>query len=118
MTICRQLGNPLNPHGVSGRSHFPAANTAAVITLAALVDQRWVVYAIQYSYSGTPTGGKLTMTKAAITTFEVDILAGGPGFFDIFVNAEGNQEVVITLAAGGVGITGKLNAQVSLETGG
>lgn len=91
--------------------HYPASNTAAVITLAAVVGRSHVVQAIQWSYSEVPTGGRLTVTFGVTVEFDVDITAAGPGGFGCLLPAGTNSLVTITLAAGGGTCTGKLNVQ-------
>lgn len=96
-------------------SHFPAAATAAVVTLAAIEFKRRVVARIVWSYSAAPTGGKLTITGEG-TTFEFDITAAGPGSLPLcYVGAE-NTAVVVTLASGGGTVVGKLNVEHYIES--
>lgn len=95
------------------QSNVPAANTAAVLTLAAPTDtaRRRVFSSVHWSYSGAPTGGRLTIASSGQSTYDVDITAGGPGYLtfpDNFRGAAG-QTVVLTLAAGGAGVSGKIN---------
>lgn len=96
-------------------SHRPNADTAAVVTLAAVTDLEHVVHNIQWSYSDAPTGGKLTITVAAVIVWEVDITAAGPGGFGMPIAGDDNEAVVITLAAGGGSVVGKLNVQYTTE---
>lgn len=87
-------------------------NTAAVITISALAEERWAVIQIFGSYDATPTGGKVTVTSAGVTIFEIDLPAAGPfnGLLgDAPIQGGKNEDVVITLAAGGSGKIGKLN---------
>lgn len=86
------------------------SNAAAVLTLSKLENSRIVLSRIIWSYNNaTPTGGKITVTGGE-TTFEFDITAGGPGSIPLIYVGTENTDVVITLAAGGSGVTGKLNA--------
>lgn len=92
-------------------NHFRvgAPNTAVTITLPA--NTRWeLAGCILWSYSAAPTGGRLTVAGGGFG-IDVDIIAGGPGFipFTIPQHATGDNAIVITLAAGGAGIVGKLN---------
>ena len=97
--------------------HAPAANTAAVITLAASPGFHHVIHAIQWSYSGTaPTTGRLTIAVNAVTKWDVDVTALGPGGFQVTIAGAANQAVVVTLAAGGAGATGKVNIQYTTES--
>jgi len=89
----------------------PAANTAAVITYAAGgAGFRHLVGSIMWSYDAVPTGGGLTITDGGATRFAISITNGGPGFVpEVPIRFGDNTIVVITLAAGGAGISGKLN---------
>ena len=99
------------------RNHQPASsNTAAIITVAAATLDYHIVDWIGWSYDGVPTGGKLTITIDGTEVFDLDITTDGPGQF-IFPPAgfydptrDPNEALVITLAAGGSGVTGKLAA--------
>lgn len=95
----------------------PAANTAAVATLAAVPGQSWALSKIIWSYNGTPTAGSLTIAwnSASIVLY---ITSAGPGEFifpEDFVLPL-NTAVVITLAAGGAGVTGTVYPVGSTKT--
>lgn len=97
--------------------HVPAANTAAVVTLPAVAGRINVVKYLAWSYSGAPTGGRLSITDGGVTVFDVDITAGGHGSIPLgpgFQSGARNAAVVATLAAGGVGLTGKLSVGSAL----
>jgi hypothetical protein len=98
---------------VTPRTHAPAADTAAIITIAAVADETHVVDAVQWSYSEAPTGGSLTITVNAVTKFKIAITAAGPGFINFPQGLYGdvNQAVVITLAAGAGTCVGIVSAQ-------
>lgn len=87
-----------------------AGNAAAVVTLTTPRYLYWVAW----SYSAAPTGGKLTIAIGATTKLEVDIIAGGPGFIrfepPLTNEGAGTSNVVITLAAGGGTVVGKVTA--------
>ena len=90
----------------------PAANTAAVITYVANATERHTIGGVAWSYDDDPTGGNLTIEDGAGTTiFSMDIVTKGAGFvpFDPPKQGTVNTALVLTLAAGGAGITGKLN---------
>lgn len=107
-----QIGQNAAPSSITRSSTTAAANTAVAKTLAAVTGLRHILHGIQWSYSAAPTGGKLTVEDAVGTTiFEIDITAGGPNNIDITLHGSINTAMVITLAAGGAGITGKLNIQ-------
>lgn len=90
----------------------PAANVAAVITYAAVAGERHRLTMISYSYSGAPAGGVLTVTDGATGVFGMDIVAAGPGSVPLppgGIIGTDNQNLVVTLGAGGAGISGKLS---------
>jgi hypothetical protein len=96
--------------------HAPAANTAAVVTYAAIAGLRHVVTGIAWSYvGGTPTGGNIKIEDVAGTVvFSLDIDKSGPGSFEFPIpkkSAAVNTAMIITLAAGGAGITGKISVE-------
>ena len=96
----------------------PASNTAAVLTYAAVSDRRHVLDGIQWSYSAAPTGGNLKVEDGSGTTvFSIDVTAAGPGFvpFAPGLAGRGNTAMIVTLAAGGSGVSGKVNASHRLE---
>ncbi len=103
----------------------PSSNTAAVVTYAAAgtVPQptvpgvvppptglSHVISGIDWSYSGNPTGGNVQVTDNGDVVFNLDITNGGPGQLIFWPPRQGqpNTAMVITLAAGGGGISGKL----------
>jgi len=89
----------------------PASNTAAVITYAGIPDSSHVISGVSWSYDDDPTGGQLTITMNGVTVYIIDEPVKGPGFIPFLPNKRFNKgtTVVITLAAGGAGVTGKLN---------
>jgi hypothetical protein len=98
----------------SGDVSAPAANTAAVVTYAAVANERHCIGGIAWSYSGgTPTGGNLKVEDVSGTTvFSIDITAAGPGFIPFSPpkrSAAVNTALIITLAAGGGGVSGKVS---------
>jgi hypothetical protein len=94
-----------------------SSNTAAVITIPADTDQFWGLWSILWSYDGDPTGGKVTVAFDGTTVMEFDITTGGPGqaIFDQLLHhlANKGEALVITLAAAGSGVTGKITVQYS-----
>lgn len=93
--------------------HAPASNTAAVVTYAAAGSGvAHVIGGVAWSYNAVPTGGNLKIEDGSGTTvFTVDITAAGPGFF-IFPRPKkgaANTAMIITLASGGSGVTGKVS---------
>jgi len=94
--------------------HAPAVNTAAIVTYSATANVKHCITGITWSYiGGIPTGGNLKVEDVSGTiVFTMDIDEGGPGVI-IFPKpkkaAAVNTAMIITLAAGGAGITGKVN---------
>lgn len=98
--------------GYMGDVSAPAANTAATVTYAAIAGQRHVVtgFALSY-YGGIPTGGNVMVTSDGVIIFNMDVAEEGAGEI-IFPSPKSGgvgAALVITLTAGGAGITGKLN---------
>lgn len=91
--------------------HAPAANTIASISLVGAAGVRHCITGLAWSYSGAPTNGNLKIEAGATTYFSIDIVAAGPGIitFPVAKKFADNTSVVISLAAGGAGITGKVN---------
>lgn len=109
----RSIVNPVAV--VVPKTHAPAADTAAIITLAAASGTRHVVDKVFGSYSATPTGGSLTIASTVLGTavsVVVAITAAGPFDFDFPVPIQGddNTAITITLAAPGGTVVGKVNA--------
>ena len=94
--------------------HAPAANTAAVVTYAAVEAVKHHITGVAWSYDGgIPTNGNLLIEDVSGTTvFTMDITEEGPGFV-VFPkpkqSAAVNTAMIITLAAGGAGVTGKIS---------
>lgn len=89
-----------------------AANTAVVQTYTAETGRQHVLAAVLASYSAAPTGGRLTIEDAAgNVVFDADIIAGGltPFYFDPPLAGSPGAALIITLAAGGGSVVGKLN---------
>ncbi len=116
--LTKTLGQRALRTTIKNEYQTAAANTAAVTVIAAAARRIHCVHHLQWSYNGTPTGGKLTIDIGGTTEFEVDIVTGGPGGFGIELAGAANQTVTITLAAGGAGVVGKLNVQYTTELDG
>ena len=112
-------GGGLKTEGVpivcaSADVHAPAANAAAIVTYAAEAALKHCITGIAWSYiGGIPTAGNLKVEDVSGTTvFTMDIDEGGPGVI-IFPqpkkSAAVNTAMIVTLAAGGAGITGKVS---------
>lgn len=88
-----------------------SANAAVAITLAAVTGKRHYLAMVLWSYSDTPTGGRLTVSGLDNSeTLDIDIVAAGPGpvLLPPLAGKVGTA-MVITLAAGGGTVVGKLN---------
>lgn len=99
-----------------GNVAAPAANTAATVTFAAAAGKRHIVEFIGWSYSAAPTGGRLTVKDGATdVVLDLDVTAAGPGSISPLIRGALGNAVEVTLAAGGAGISGKLNAYKATE---
>ena len=101
----------------SANVHAPAVATAAVITKTAVAAVKHVIGRVVWSYTGgLPVGGNLKIEDVSGTTvFSIDICDEGPGEFDFgggIKSAAVNTAMIVTLASGGAGITGKVNIPV------
>lgn len=96
-------------YGADTSNHATAApNTAVVITLPAGARQE--ISGVCWSYNATPTNGRLTIMGGKFN-FDIDITDRGPGFIPFVppVHANDNNPIVVTLAAAGAAVVGKLN---------
>lgn len=94
--------------------HAPASNTAAVVTISAAgAGVSNVISGVVASYSGgTPTAGNLKIEDGSGTTvFTCDVTAAGPLpiVFPRPIKGSANTQLIVTLAAGGSGVSGKVN---------
>ncbi len=105
---------------VAGDTAAPAANTAAVVTYPAVaaknngvVNMSNVIGKVVWSYNGTPTGGSLKIEDGSgnIVFGPHYITAGGPGdiTFDSPKKGSADTALIVTLAAGGAGISGAVS---------
>lgn len=93
-------------------------NAAVTVTLAAEEGVLHVLDGVDWSYSGTPSGGALTVAVDGTTIMSIDITEGGPGFLTWATeNSDGlhgplatatGKAMTVTLASGGAGVVGKL----------
>ena len=94
----------------------PTANTAAEVEIvAAGAGVCNVIRGIAWSYNAEPTGGNLKVKNGANTVFSMDIATAGAGFVPIFGKGSANTALTVTLAAGGEGVSGKLNVLEAWE---
>ena len=94
--------------------HAPAAATAAVVTYAAQASLKHCISGVAWSYyGGIPASGNLIVEDVSGTTvFNVDIHEEGPGVYYFHKpkkSAAANTAMIITLASGGAGVTGKVS---------
>ena len=104
------LQNPTN------YSAFPTGSAAAVITVAAAEGKYWSIQDLEFSYSGTPAAGSLTIEYGGTGVRTYYITSGGPGPIEyeppLYNNGRPtNQALVITLSAE-AGLTGSLSARI------
>ncbi len=89
-----------------------AANTAVVVNIAAVAGQTIRITHLSASYSGAPAGGNINVVVNAVTIFQLDIAGIDLQVIPLppggIICAAGFAAAV-TLAAGGVGVIGKLN---------
>jgi hypothetical protein len=94
--------------------HTPAANTAAILTYAAAgAGVSHCLSGLAWSYNADPTGGNLKVEDGAgNVVFSLDITSKGPGFVAFPQPKKGtaNTAMIVTLAAGGASVTGKVDA--------
>jgi len=107
---------PVMPAGVAAaaaHSNEPAANTAAVVTLVAGgAGVSNVLGLVVWSYDLLTVAGTLTIEDGGGTTvLKIDIPESGPGFlpFNPGLMGTANTAMIITLAAGGAGVSGIIN---------
>ena len=89
--------------------HAPASNTAAVVTYTADATRAHAINGVYWSYSAAPAGGNLKIEDGSgVIVYTTDITAAGPGFLPIEKLGTPNTAMIVTLAAGGAGISGKV----------
>lgn len=89
----------------------PAANTALVITIAPQSSNQSVeISNLHCGYAGTPTGGLITVANVN-GSYIMPITAQGTIARDFSdpIRGDVGATVTVTLAAGGVGVTGYLS---------
>lgn len=86
-----------------------ATNAAATVTLVPGEGKAFGISSLSWSYSGTPTGGSISIFDGGNLVEQWDITAGGPGFLPVFLRGSTGQTLAVTLSAGGSGIVGKIN---------
>lgn len=93
------------------------SGTGVAVTLLGSPGKRQKVQQITWSYSATPTGGRLSTTGLEGTELDFDITAGGPGGVPLPPSSYGKvgANVTITLAAGGGSVIPKINVFSEVE---
>lgn len=90
----------------------PAANTDAVITYPAEAGKCHCISGIAFSYDGIPTAGGVKVEDGSgNTVFSMGVTdrGAGPCPFPLPKKGTVNTAMIITLAAGGAGVTGRLS---------
>lgn len=76
-------------------------------------NQRWIIGWIVYSYTGSPTTGRLVITDTTLseTILDVDIATGAKDYlwFAPCLRCKPASTITVTLKDGGGGIVGKVN---------
>ena len=106
---------PVIERGGFPRTSTAAANTVVTQTIAAVTGSRHYLRGLVVSYSAAPTGGRVFIESPSGTTiFDVDITAAGPTTVPIPSALMGamSAAMIITLAAGGAAVVGKVNSIV------
>lgn len=98
----------------------PGTNLPAVVTYAAGGSGiKHCIGVVAWSYDGLPTNGGLKIEDGSgNVVFQLDVIASGAGLINFQPPKKGaaNTALVITLAAGGSGIKGKVSATHWTET--
>lgn len=101
------MGKPWN--------HSPSSNTAAVITIPAVPDIAHELEQVDFSYSGIPDAGSYIQVESPSGTVLKKLYVTAAGAGPLPLGNSGMKcavggAVIITLAAGGSGISGSVNA--------
>lgn len=103
---------PVTPTASTPVSATAAANTAVTVTLPGVAGQAVRITSLSVSYNAAPTGGLLTIVVNAVTILQLDITAAGPVAIPLptgGLECQSGQSAVITLAAAGAAVTGRVN---------
>lgn len=88
-------------------------NANAVITYSGIANSQHVIAGLAWSYSNTPVNGALDMQDGSGNhVFSIDITEAGAGFFPFTPAGQrgtAGADLIVTLAAAGSGIVGKVN---------
>jgi len=91
-----------------------AASAITIVAPAASSGRFILIERVDWSYSAAPTGGRLTITDGTSTFFDIDITAAGPGFAEVYRRITKETNAIVTLAAPGGAVVGKLNVVARL----
>lgn len=89
----------------------PGANADAVITLPAEPGFHRTIQAVLWSYNDIPSTGGLAITDDGVGQLDLDITAAGPGMLPLNWVFGAESDIVVTLDAGGPGVTGRLTVR-------
>jgi hypothetical protein len=106
----RESAGSVGANPMAGADTAAGTNVAATITLAVVGGMRHAISGVLWSYSAAPTGGRLTISNGGATALDIDITGSGPGVlaFDPAKLGDTGASVVVTLAAGGAAVVGKV----------
>lgn len=92
------------------------ANTASVVTMAAVSDGRNVISEIRCSFNIAPAANtNLTIASGGATVFDLDVMTTNTDTYKVITfnpplkGSAINANMVVTIAAGGANCKGKLN---------
>ena len=104
-------GNPVDGGPIVVPRHEHATNQVVIITLPAITRHAYTLLWVDVSYNGVPVGGRVTVKVGETMKLDQPIDVAGPTHVDLPepICGESGQGMVITLAAGGPDISGKLN---------
>jgi len=90
-----------------------SANTAAVITIAAVSDEFWVLDQLTFSADADPAANTtLTIAIGSTTVFKHFITQSGPGPIPLGGLATGVKNEAVTITASAAGASKKVNLSV------
>lgn len=97
--------------GTSADVHEPSANTDAVVGYTGADGLSHGITGVAWSYNAAPTNGNLKIEDDDNTILSIDITAAGPGviYFDPAKTISEEQDLTVTLSAGGASVTGKVS---------
>lgn len=114
------IRTPLPSSAVPIAPHVPSSNTNAVVTLAEAAGLCHVVTGVHFSYDGDPTGGSLVIAHGSGPTTKYSLIitskGAGPLSFNPPLKFPVGEAVVVTLAAGGSSVSGRLNVLAHTES--